>query len=134
MESFGNCEVISTYTRAEALEDGELVDVSAWGSADKGFHGGFVCQVAFTRALWNAVEDIPEGLQGEQDTRGRAHDCLWMAVCALRAARRLENQEAEFQVSLPVSEEDGRLARLFVSLHGGDKGEPVVTIGFPEDF
>ena len=69
-EIFG--EPISTYTRAQALEDGELVDVTEWASADKGFRGGFVVPVALTNALWGAIESIPASLKGSAGTFGYA--------------------------------------------------------------
>ena len=37
-EIFG--EPISIYTRAQAIEDGTLIDLTEWASADKGFIGG----------------------------------------------------------------------------------------------
>ncbi len=78
-ELFG--EPISTYTRAQAIEDGELVDVSEWASSKTGFMGGFTVPVAVTRAVWADIENIPRG-QRHQDVRGRAHDLLFMASMA----------------------------------------------------
>lgn len=51
-EIFG--EPIHVYTRAEAIEDGALVDVT--GTAEE---AGIVHPVALTAALWHDVNDIP---------------------------------------------------------------------------
>lgn len=51
-EIFG--EVIYSYTRAQALEDGELVDVT-----ETAREAGFKLPFAVSRALWNVIETIP---------------------------------------------------------------------------
>lgn len=130
-ELFG--EPISVYTREQAIEDGQLVDVSEW-AAEVGFRGS----VVFTRALW-AVVDIdskPRGRRGLQSTRGRAHDVLWMAYLRVRGmiarARR-----ANFGATVPV-----RGGFVLLLTHGRKKKATLevvadadgVTIGFPGDF
>jgi hypothetical protein len=123
LEGFwADAEVISVYTRAQAIEDGELIDMTEWASADKGFHGGFTCPVAMTRALWSVVQ--VEGTNRSGDTRGRAHDVLWMASLALRRALRAEQDRARFSVKL------GRSRVYLLAVIDGDG----VTIGQPEDF
>lgn len=77
-------EPISVYTREQAIEDGELVDVTEWASATSGFLGGFTCPVAMTRSVF-ALCEPPKGSM--QDLRGRAHDVLWMCRCAARGCR-----------------------------------------------
>ena len=131
---FGNSELIYAYTRADALSDGELVDVTEWASADKGFLGGFTCSVALTRQLWCSIESIPDEHQCSQDIRGRAHDVLYMGSLALRAARKREVSDTHFSVLFSVKSTQIQQQELFISLHPGDDGEPVVTIGFPDDF
>jgi hypothetical protein len=134
---------ISVYTREQALEDGVLVDVSAWASnGPDGMMGGFRLPVAITRALWEVVDiGAPEGRdeprwhvlsrrRGES-TRGRAHDVLWMAAVAAR-----QNPSAEaFQYSVLITTEgkSGRLVRKRVTLEMVIDGDGI-TIGFPEDF
>ena len=132
---FDGAEVIHAYTRKQALADGTLVDVTEWGSDKKGFIGGFTAPVAMTQALWSAVSRVTKG--SGQDVRGRAHDVLWMASLAVRAAQRRGmfrdgGGSADFDVILSVGRK--KKQRLRVHLGGGDSGEPVVTIGFPEDF
>ena len=136
---WNDAEVISCYTRADAIEDGTLVDVSEWASADKGFHGGFRVPVVMTRALWEVVdiEARPKSRRPRgQDTRGRAHDVLWMASLALRGElRRAETAGAPLppthHASFDVILTNGRakVAHLYLVLDGEG-----VTVGFPEDF
>ena len=65
---------ISAYTRAQAIEDGILVDVS-----DTAREAGFNIPVTVTRTVWNRLIALPEGYRGFQDERGRLWDVLWMA-------------------------------------------------------
>lgn len=127
-------EVIHAYTRANALEDGELVDVTEWASADKGFMGGFKVPVALTRSAWAAIEAIPASLEGLADVRGRAHDVLWMASLAARSAARAGKTRVGFKVILPSKGTRKRNRILVIDSGPGDAGEHVITIGFPEDF
>lgn len=121
-EVFG--EPISVYSRADALADGVLIDVTEWASSTKGFHGGFQIPVAVTAAVWADVNAI--GRQTGQDVRGRAHDLLFLASLAARGAARRETDTVLFQVIMQV----GRAKKQTYKLHigGGDNGEPCCTI------
>lgn len=121
---------IHVYTREQAIEDGVLVDLTEWASADKGFHGGFTCPVAVTSALWNAIEAIPASLAGVADVRGRAHDVLWMASLAVRGMIRRGIEDRAFEAHLPFKGTRKRTQILRVSFDGNEG----FTIGFPEDF
>ena len=71
-------EVISTYTRAQAIEDGMLIDVSATGQ-----QAGFCWPVALTSATWeNCVAWTEEDTQKQicQDVPGRRWDVLYSAT------------------------------------------------------
>lgn len=126
--------VIHRYTRREALVDGVLIDVTRQASPAE-MHGGFVVPVAVTAALWHAIEAIPPNLHGIADARGRLHDVLWMASCAVR---RLPSNETPplvtFAVVLPVAGNRKRMRWLTVASWPDEDGTLCVTIGFPEDF
>lgn len=79
--------LIHSYSRAQAIADRVLVDVSRQASPAE-MHGGFTVPVAVTATLWSAIEAIPERLLGIADPRGRLHDVLWMAGCAVRRQQR----------------------------------------------
>ena len=70
---FKDAEIISAYTRANALEDGVLVDISSLAK-----EAGFNSPVAVTRALFEIL-DPEEDLKSEgQDLNGRVWDMLWI--------------------------------------------------------
>lgn len=134
MSIFDETEIIHTYTRAEAIRDGELIDVTEEASHDKGFLGGFAVPVAMTRALYAALETIPESVRGLQDVRGRVHDVLFVGAMALRKAQRRNTNAARFSVVVTTEANPGQPLELWIVASLGDGGEPVVTIGYPEDF
>lgn len=110
--------VIYAYTRADALADGVLVDVSEWASSRE-MLAGFSIPVAFTQALWSLVEAPPGSCQ---DTRGRAHDVLTLARFAVARGQGRPGR-------LPFTVRIGRRnVELVIELHPGDSGEPVGTI------
>jgi hypothetical protein len=114
-------EPISVYTRAQAIQDGVLHDVSEWASARE-MLGGFTVPVAFTAAVWAACK--PSRADSVESARGRAHDVLWMARVAANAARGMGVDRWSFSVLL------GGRRRHLVAVVDGDG----VTIGYPEDF
>lgn len=117
-------EPISVYTRDQAIEDGFIVDVTEWASADKGFIGGFTCPVAMTRALWDKVQ-APKRSRF-QDTRGRAHDVLWLCSLVCKRALRIHPGTPALNFKVLVG---GRYLHLRCTMDGDG-----VTIGFREDF
>jgi len=115
MNEFG--DVIFAYSRRRAIEDGVLVDVSEWASSRE-MMGGFKIPVAMTAAVWALVE-APEA--SHEDTRGRAHDVLWMAQLAARG--NLDTDRTAFTVLI-----SGEEVNLVLHVGPGDDGEPVATI------
>jgi len=118
---------IYTYTRAQAIEDGVLTDMTDWAR-----EVGFVCPVAVTASVWSDINDISE--QSSQDPRGRAHDLLWMARCAAKKTEPGENV-IRFALDLPTSRTwrrhdfHGAHERTYKAVAGpGDTGELVITI------
>ena len=124
-EIFG--EPISVYPRAQAIEDGVLVDVTTWASADKGFFGGFKIPVALTASVWGDIEAIPEKWKGIQDIRGRAHDVLWMASLAARRAAQGANR-LTFKVKLDIQGVRKQWQEYKALCGPGDESEPTITI------
>lgn len=82
---FEDTDLIHRYTRAQALEDGVLVDVSETAK-----EAGFRVPVALTQAAWadcvHWTEDDSASVV-HQDQSGRLWDVLWMARLAAGAAR-----------------------------------------------
>ena len=73
---FENADLIHRYTRAEAICDGVLIDVSAVAR-----EAGIRYPVALTRAVWQRCVAVPPGVLC-QDEAGR----LWDVVYLLRWA------------------------------------------------
>ncbi len=125
--------VIFAYTRAQAIEDGVLVDVS-----ETAREAGFRIPVALSRAVWDRLVALPDGYRGFQDERGRLWDILWMAhYYALRASNSDRVTMCvlvrDIRKDLRDSNRPPRRHFPVVALGGGDRGEAVATIMFPED-
>ena len=81
--------VIAGYSRAQALADGVLIDVSELAA-----EAGFVIPVAVTDGAWmDCVEWTPQDSrrQGVQDTHGRLWDLLTTAYWMIRWSRAPSN-------------------------------------------
>ncbi len=127
-EFFG--PAISTYTRAQALEDGDLVDVS-----ETAREAGIRFPVALTRAVWISCVEVPRNAKGQpvpcQDEQGRLWDVLSMTRFAIRVAPAGRDI---LPVRLRVRQRAGhRLVTLKAVCGPGDDAEPVITIMLPEE-
>lgn len=129
-EIFG--EIISSYTRAQAIEDGVLVDVTETAK-----EAGFKVPVALTRAVWEdcvawgAEDSERHGVP--QDESGRLWDLLWMTCLASRRAASEDIQVLVGLLRVPRHGR-GRLPRrvtLVAEIGPGDEREPVITIMWP---
>jgi hypothetical protein len=120
-------EPIHIYTRAEALADGVLFDVT-----ETAREAGFRVPVALTAGVWADVCDLSgRYVSAGQSSEGRLWDLLFMAA---HAARRRENRNAStfvYALIMPVGTVNNYRAKCHVGL--GDEGEPVVTIMRPDE-
>ena len=119
-------EPIHTYSRADAIADGVLIDVSADVR-----EAGFRFPVAVTAAVWDAYVEVPEGVLG-QDIKGRLWDIVFMAAMAIR---RSPEGGAVLLYELLVRNDNRRPRPVTLKLHigPGDNFEPVVTIMTPDE-
>ena len=115
-----NENIISRYTRANAIDDGVLVDVT-----QQARETGIRLPTVITDHLHCVLEEIPETSRG-QDWRGRLHDVLWMTFLKLKAmqARQSEDFPAEVKVII-----DGQTQTLWAVVDGDG-----LTIMYPEDY
>ena len=74
-------DYIHTYTRADAIRDGFLVDVSGDARSI-----GFKYPVALTQAVWLACVEW-DAANSSQNEEGRLYDILFVASIALRKAQ-----------------------------------------------
>ena len=115
-------EVISAYTRRQAIEDGALVDVTETAK-----EAGFRWPFAMTREVWELIENIPEA-HSHEDVQGRLWDVLMVAKASIRAARGRQDI-LHFEVIL--HHDKGSRVKLKLHVGPGDSGEPVLTLMLP---
>jgi len=126
-------EVISTYSRAQALEDGVLVDAGPMSREI-----GFRFHVALTEAAWSDCvvwTDADSEAQVYQDQTGRLFDVLFMARHAIHSSRN-DSDRLMFQlyrVPRDGQSTDAEITTLKMIVGPGDNGEPVITILLPDE-
>jgi hypothetical protein len=126
-------DVISTYTRAQALEDGVLIDPGTMAA-----EAGFKWPVAITADAWAdcvAWSEDDSARQIHQDQDGRLWDVLFMAFYAVRTSQESGDRILFQLLRVP---RDGRstkakLVTLRMIVGPGDSGEPVITILLPHE-
>jgi hypothetical protein len=123
---FENTDLVHRYTRAQAVEDGVLIDASAAAR-----EVGITFPVALTAAAWARCVAVPPGVAC-QDEAGRLWDVLWLLR---RAARDQNGPDVRLAVRVRNSNRTGMppLVRLKALCGPGDRGEPVITVMLPEE-
>ena len=126
-------KVISTYNRAQAIEDEVQIDAGALAS-----QAGFKWPVALTAAVWAdcvAWSEDNSRRQIYQDESGRLWDVLYMASHAIRTSKdsgdRLLFQL--YRVPRDGQSTEAVLVTLKLIVGPGDAGEPVITILLPNE-
>jgi hypothetical protein len=122
---------IHVYTRAEALADGVLIDVS-----DTAREAGFRIPVAVTVGVWEdcvAWEPADSARQTHQDQSGRLWDVVFMASHAARMKRGHDHQLTYelYRVKRGGKAKQATRVQLVLHIGPGDSGEPVLTIMLP---
>ena len=120
--------IIHSYTRAEALADGEQIDVSTIAR-----EAGIRFPVFLTRAVFDAYVTVPPGVDG-QDEPGRLWDIVWMTRHAIHQSRPGADR---IEVLLHVRN-DHRRAKLvrLLAVCGPldmDQPEPAITLMLPTE-
>lgn len=116
--------VIFAYTRAQALADGVLIDVT--GIARE---AGFRVPVAVTAAVQDGVIRVPKGVTCQDET-GRLWDVL---MCLRVSALTLRSTASEIAFEVLVQDERRRKVRLKAVCGPDDDGRPCVTIMLPDE-
>lgn len=117
--------LLHTYTRAQAIQDGVLIDVTQAASQT-----GIKTPTAVSAAVWDRYVSVPKAA-GWQNETGRLHDILTM----LRYAIQEENHDPDllFSVSVQNDQRAPRAAQLKAVTGQGDRGEPVITVMLPQE-
>lgn len=125
-EIFG--EVISKYSREQAIEDGVLIDVT-----EKAKEAGFKTPVCITQHLHSVINNIPERKKGIESYSGRLWDVLWMASLAVRGEFGKEDPKTYLPFSLyityPGPTTKPKIQNLIIAFNKAEG----FTIMFPED-
>jgi hypothetical protein len=125
-------DLISSYSREQALADGALVDP---GPAAR--EAGFKLPVALTAAVWEdcvAWSDKDNRRKGTvQDMRGRLWDVLWMTKVAIQRAGRGTDRVRVELLRVPREGRGHRPRKVVLEAvcGPGDQAEPVITIQQP---
>ena len=120
--------LVYSYTRAQALADGVLVDVTDVARAV-----GFKVHTAVTATLYHGYVEPPPGVTGEgQSLGGRLQDLLFLVLCS---AKKSSPGADRATVRVAFLMKPGRTVTVNVIAHigPGDHGEPVLTLMLPED-
>jgi hypothetical protein len=126
-------DVISTYTRAQALADGVLIDAGPLA-----LDAGLTWPVALTAAAWAECVTWTEAdsqRQVYQDETGRLCDVLFMAAYAIR--RHTDAGQTLlfdlYRVPRDGKATEARRTTLKLLAGPGDAGEPVLTVTLPHE-
>ncbi len=130
-------DIISRYTRADSLQDGELIEAPD----NLTRQAGISIPVAMTRAVWAGyISPYYLDKMPDQDEIGRLWDLLWML--RLAAIKSRGSSVIIFQVAFELLREKARATgivyirdREIVELKAvcgpGDDCEPVITVMLP---
>ncbi len=121
-------DVIHSYSRAQAIEDGVLVDAGPMAK-----EAGFKWPVALTSAVWEdcvAWTDDDSRKKPFQDQAGRLWDVLYMASHAIRTSKDSGDRMMFQLYRVPRDEHltEAALVTLKLIVGPGDQGESVITI------
>jgi hypothetical protein len=119
---FDEFQVVYSYSRKQAIEDGLQIDVSSVAK-----EAGFKIPVFVTRGVWEQYVIVPDGIT-DQDEVGRLGDILWMLKVH---ARRTEGATIRFQLHVR-NKEAGKPALVTLKSICGprdiDDPSPAITI------
>lgn len=121
-EIFG--EVISSYSRADAIEDGVLIDVSAVAK-----EAGISFPCCVTVGVWAEYVKVPAKVEC-QDESGRLWDILYMLKHAIKTSRS-GGSRIDFSLLVRNTNRAPKPVKLYALCGPGDNLEPVITIMLP---
>ncbi len=123
---FDESNLISSYTRREMIENGDLIDVS-----ETAREAGIRYPTALTAAAWQHCVAVPPGVTA-QDERGRLWDVLFLLTIRARAS---SGDTIHFQVHVRNDnrERTPPLVQLKAICGPGDDAEPVITVMLPDE-
>ena len=120
--------VVFEYSRAQAIADGVLVDVT-----EQAKQIGFKIHTVVTGTIFHGYVEPPAGLDGSfgQSVAGRLHDLLTLALFAARRA--VNTDRVTFKVDFLMSPGRKETIEAIAHIGPGDNYEPCLTIMMPGD-
>ncbi len=111
-------ETIYSYSRAQAIDDGVLADLSHVDSIRQHWKHPFAC----TSAVWAIIEEALQ--RPDQDSSGICHDISTMAKLTIRSTR--EAEQIPFLILIT-----GKKHAMKLHIGPGDTAAPVLTLMLP---
>ncbi len=123
---FENADLVYSYTRAQAIADGVLIDVTKTAR-----EAGILFPVAVTASLYHRyiVPDEASELHC-QSTEGRLWDTLWLFRYA---AAGFSSDLLYYEVLYVMEGRKMNKVKLKALCGPGDNGEPIITIMLPNE-
>jgi hypothetical protein len=118
-------DFIYRFTRAQAIEDGMLIDVT-----ETAREAGIAFPTALTAAVWERCVAVPEEAPC-QDEAGRLWDVL--TVLRFTIARSRGGRQVNFTVAVRNDARRPWPVQLKAICGPGDSGEPVITVMMPDE-
>lgn len=119
--------VIFNYTRAQAIEQGSLIDVSKDALAC-----GIILPIAVTKAVWKkCIALLGEEVSSKE--RNRIRYVLGDLFLVLPGWRETPQPKCFFSTTLPDDQKGFFVIRLKACCLTDDNGEPVLTVMLPEE-
>jgi|GEM_PF-316210 len=119
-------DLIFEYTRAQAISEGVLVDVSELAR-----DAGFRFPIAMTESAWETCVRVPDMVAGQDET-GRLWDVLMVLRFSIAMAP-VPGNETQFTVAVRQTDDCAVDVDLKALCHPGDQAEPVITILLPRE-
>ena len=122
---FKEADVIYSYTRVQAIEDGVLIDVSETAK-----EAGIKYPVALTAAVWGGIVEPDEVAKSHGESiAGRLWDLLFMFRVAAK------RNSGDYLIYDMIATKDGsyHIHKLKAICGPGDTPEPVITIMLPNE-
>lgn len=122
-------DMISLYSRADAIRDGVLIE------ADSNLckEAGIKYPVAISDHLWAYIEPDNLNEMPGQSVSGRLWDLLWMLRNATRQGGDRITFRVIFQMKTGKTPTRQKTITIIAVCGPGDDGEPVITLILPED-
>ncbi len=121
-------ELIHSYTRKQALEDGSLIDITEYARLH-----GFKIPVAVTASLWGYIGVSPELAEIGQSVADRLKDVLFLLLMEIRKAG-ADTDRIKYPVDFLVEPDRTETVEVYALVGPDDDLKPCLTIGLPEDF